>query len=404
MGASTTMATVDSILKEIYEPKLQDQLQSDVKTLRRIEKTSEGVTNDVGGKYVTFPVRVRRNHGVGARGENEPLPDPKTQKYAAARVGLKYLYGLISLTGQTMKLANTNTQAFSSALSEEVDGMRETLAKDMNRQVYGTSAGILATIPTGSGSAQTTQAVANAQYLEPGMVVDVLSSDGSVTRASKVEIDSISGTTVTFSAAFDTTDDDIITRWRSYNKEIVGFEEIVSDTGTLFNIDPSVEPVWKSTVNHNSDVNRALSEGMMIKLVDDIKTVSGKFPTVFFTTLGVRRSYFNLLSQQRRYAGETKKFPGGFEGLSFTTDDGDIPVVSDTDCQPNRMYAINEKRIKLYREGDWEFMDEDGSKWQRVITPEGRFDAYEATLFKYCEMGTHQRNAHGILKDITEAS
>lgn len=404
MGASTTMATVDSILKEVYEPALQDQLQSDVLTLKRIEKTSEGVTNDVGGKYVVFPVRTRRNHGVGARSENEPLPDPKTQKYAAARVPLKYLYGLISLTGQTMKLANTNTQAFSSALSEEVDGMRETLAKDMNRQVYGTSLGILATIPTGSASSQTTQTVTNAQYLEPGMVVDVLSSDGTVTRISKVEITDVSGTTITFSAAFDTTDADIITRWRSYGKEIVGFEEIVSDTGTLFNINPTVEPVWKATVNANGGVNRPLSEGMMIKMVDDVRTKSGKMPTVIFTTLGVRRSYFNLLSQQRRYAGETKKFPGGFEGLSFTTDGGDVPLISDSDCQPNRMYFINEKRIKLYREGDWEFMDEDGSKWQRVITAEGRFDAYEATLFKYCEMGTHQRNAHGSIKDVTEAS
>jgi hypothetical protein len=403
MGASTTMATVDSILKEIYEPKLQDQLQSEVLTLRRIEKTSEGVSNDVGGKYVVFPIRTRRNHGIGARNENEPLPDPKTQKYAAARVPLKYLYGLISLTGQTMKLANTNTQAFASALSEEVDGMKETLAKDMNRQVYGTSKGILASIPTGSVSAQTTQVVANAQYMEPGMIVDVLSSDGTVTRASKVEVTDVSGTTITFGSSFDTADNDIITRWRSYNKEVVGFEEIVSDTGTLFNIDPTVEPVWKSTINHNSGTNRALSEGMMIKMIDDIRTKGGK-TTVIFTTLGVRRSYFNLLTQQRRYAGETKKFPGGFEGLSFTTDSGETPLISDYDCQPNRMYFINEKKIKLYREGDWEFMDYDGSKWQRVITSEGRFDAYEATLYKYCEIGTHQRNSHGLIKDITEAS
>lgn len=402
MGASTTMATVDSILKEVYEPSLQDQLQSEVITLKRIEKTSEGVSNDVGGKYVVFPIRTRRNHGLGARNENEPLPAPGTQKYAAARVPLKYLYGLVSLTGQTMELASTNAQAFASALSEEVDGMKQTLVKDMNRQVYGSSTGILATIPTGSAAAQTTQTVEVAQYLEVGMIVDVLDSTGATLRASNVEITDVTALVVTFNSSFDTADNDIITRHRNYGKEITGFEEIVSDTGTLFNINPSTEPVWKATVNHNSGTARALSEGMMIKMVDDVRTKGGK-TTVIFTTLGVRRSYFNLLSQQRRYC-DTKKFEGGFEGLAFTTDAGEIPLVSDFDCQPERMYFMNEKKLKHYREGDWSFMNRDGSMWQRVITAEGRFDAYEATLFKYCEMGTHQRNSHGVIKDITEAS
>src|SRR5678810_1251314 len=96
-GASTTMTVVDGILKEVYEDRLRDQLQSDQITLKRIQNTTEGITNEVGGKYVTFPIRTRRNHGIGARNENEALPNPKSQKYAAARVRLAYLYGAVSL-------------------------------------------------------------------------------------------------------------------------------------------------------------------------------------------------------------------------------------------------------------------------------------------------------------------
>ena len=404
MAASTTLATVDSLLKEIYEPPLRDQLQSEVITLKRIEKTSEGVTNDVGGKYVTFPIRTRRNHGIGARRENEPLPNARTQRYAAARVSLKYLYGACSITGQTMELAETNPQAFVSALDSEVNGLKETLRKDTNRQVYGSSTGVLATIPTGSSGAGTAHTVASIQYLELGMIVDVLSSDGTVARVEEAEITDINTSTlaVTFDKSFDSTDNDVIARWRSYGKEKTGFEEIISATGTLYNISPTDEPVWKATVNSNSGVNRALSEGMMIKMVDDIRTLGGK-TTVIFSNLGVRRSYFNLLVQQRRYH-ETKEFEGGFKGLAFATDAGEIPFVADTDCQPNRQYYVNEKEIKLYQEGDWSFMNRDGSNWQRVITAEGDFDAYKATMFKYCEMGTHRRNSHGVLKDITEAS
>ena len=123
--ATTTMATVDSILKEVYEGQLRDQLQSDTVTLKRIESSSEGVTHEVGGKYVTFPIRTKRNQGVGARIENEALPIARSQSYATARVSLKYLYGALEMTGQTFELADKNFQAFASALDEEMKGLRQ---------------------------------------------------------------------------------------------------------------------------------------------------------------------------------------------------------------------------------------------------------------------------------------
>ena len=46
MGA--TLATVSAILKEIYEPRVRKQLNDDAVTLRRIEKSSEGVESNVG--------------------------------------------------------------------------------------------------------------------------------------------------------------------------------------------------------------------------------------------------------------------------------------------------------------------------------------------------------------------
>lgn len=404
MAASTTMAVVDSILKEIYEDRIRDQLQSDMITLKRIEKTSEGITNDVGGKYVTFPIRVKRNHGIGARNENEALPAPRSQQYAPARIRLKYLYGTASLTGQTFELAEKNPQAFASALTAEMDGLRQTLKKDTNRQMYGTNSGILSTVSTGAGPLFVHTFLNGTQYLEVGMIVDVLSSTGAATRVEEAEILSIVVATgvVTFDKSFTTTTGDIMTRWRSFGKEKTGFSQIIAATGSLYDIDPATQPVWASTVNANGGTPRALSEGLMIKMVDDIRTQGGDV-TVIFTSLGVRRAYFNLLVQQRRYSN-TQEFAGGFKGLAFTTDNGDIPLISDFDCQPGREYFVNEKEIKLYEEGDWSFMNRDGSNWQRVITAEGTFDAYQATMFKYCEVGTHRRNTHGLLSDLTEAS
>lgn len=404
--ATVTMTTVDNILKEVYEGDLQDQLQSDTVTLKRIERSSEGVTHEVGGKYVTFPIRTKRNHGIGARGEMEALPIPRTQSYAQARVALKYLYGSIELSGQTFELADKNFQAFASALDEELKGLRQTLSKDLNRQVYGTTAGKLATATAGGTTTTFVVADAGAQYLEVGMFVDIFTSADAV-RVADAEITAISSTggntTVTFTpaAGASTASGDYITRDNSRNKELTGLSQIVAATGAVYNIDPSSTPVWKSYVDSNGGTNRALSEGLLIKLNDEVRKQGGGTPTVMFSNLGVRRAYFNLLVQQRRYSNTTE-FEGGFKGLAFTTDNGDIPFVADYDCLPNRVFAVNEKEVKLYEAGDWSFMNRDGSNWQRVITSAGSFDAYSATLYKYMEIGTHRRNAHGLLSDLIE--
>lgn len=397
MGATLTTAT--NILKEIYEPRIREQLQNHLKTSKRLEQTSEGVTSEVGGKYVIFPIHVRRNHGIGARLEMEALPTAKNQGYARAQVDLAYLYGSIRLSGPTMELAQSNFQSFASILDQEVNGIQRDLAKDMNRQVYGTSVGVLGSV-TGVNTAGLIP-MTNTQYMEVGMEVDVYNAAGDTLKTTAA------GATVTavvknVSITIDETPTatvagDIVVRQGSLNRETIGLEQIVSDTGTLYNINPSTETVWKSVVNDNSGVNRALSESLMITMVDDIHTNGGN-TTAIFTTLGVRRSYFNLLVQQRRYC-DTKDFEGGFKGLAFTTDNGEIPLISDVDCQPNRMYFLNEKELKIYRESDWSFMDRDGSKWQRVIG----YDAYDATLYKYCQLGTHRRNTHGLIDDITES-
>lgn len=395
MGATLTTAT--NILKEIYEPRIREQLQNWLKTSKRIEQTSEGVTSEVGGKYVVFPVHVRRNHGIGARLEMEQLPTAQNQGYGRAQVNLSYQYGAVRLSGQSMELAQSNFQAFASVLDEEVNGIQRDLAKDYNRQVYGTSAGILAVI-TGANAGNVIPST-NTQYLEVGMVIDIYDTTGATQKAAARKITAITkNTNFTIDGpAVAVIATDFITRQGNLNRELIGLQQIVAATGVLFNIDPAVEPLWASVVNANGGVNRALSESLMIRMVDDIYTNGGN-TTAIFTTLGVRRSYFNLLVQQRRYC-DTKDFGGGFTGLAFTTDNGEIPIISDVDCQPNRMYYVNEKEIKLYRESDWSFMDRDGSKWQRVIG----YDAYDATLYKYCQFGTHRRNSHGLVSDITES-
>lgn len=398
--ATTSLVTAANILKEVYEPGgINDQLQSEVTALTRVERTSEGVSSDVGGKYVRFPIRTQRNHGIGARNESEALPTASSQSYQSAQVSLKYLYGSLQLTGQTFELADSNYQAFASSLDQEVSGLKEGLRKDLSRQVYGTGKGVMATAT--SAGTTTTFITTNPQYLEAGMIVDLYSSADALKTAGATVV-SISGTTVTLTTVSATASGDYLTRAGAVNREITGFGAILSTTATIYNINPASVPVWVPTSNYNGGTLRSLTEALMIQQVDAIRKAGGGSPTVILTSLGVRRSYFALLQSQRRIVNNSN-FEGGFSGLAFTVDSADIPLVSDVDCPPSQMKFLNEKQLKIYQAADWAFMNRDGSTWNRVVSASGTFDAYQATMFKYMELGTHRRNAHADLGDITES-
>lgn len=401
MGA--TLATVATLCKEIYEPKLRKQLNDDAVTIKRITRSSDNISNEVGGRYVTFPIKTRRNAGIGARNELEALPNAGQQGYNAARVGLKYLYGRVQLSGQTIELVNTNTQAFVSALESELSGLKTDLAKDQNRQVYGDGSGAIAVAGTLTTNTNTFLAK-DAMYAQLGMQIDIidgttLNNPSPTVKASNRQITGIntSTNTITFDGAVvSTAVDDIVVRNGNVNREWTGFNKIFKATGSLYNLDPATEPIWAAVVDANGGVNRALSEGLMISLADQVRANGGK-TTAIFSNLGVRRAYFNLLVQQRQYTN-TKDFGGGFTGLSFTTDAGEIPFMVDVDAPKNTLYFVNEDEFTVYRQADWEFMDRDGSMWSRI----SGYDAYEAVMYQYSELGCHRRNTQAIMADITE--
>lgn len=392
-GADLT--TVDAILKEVYGPRIENQLQDEVIALKRIERTSSGVVETVGGKYVDFPIRVKRNHGMGYRAEGGLLPAAGKQGYAEVHVPLRYGYGRVRLTGQVMQLAKTNVQAFANAMDQEMEGLKNDLAKDSNRVVYGNGKGTLATVVSDGAN---NVVVDNVQYLELGEKIDIVNASTDAVLAADREITAIaeSTKTVTYDGADVTaTTAHVLVRTGSWELEPSGFGIIVDDTLVLHGLDPATQPKWAAKVKANSGTNRALSEGLMIETADDVRRQGSKI-SVIFGSLGVRRAYFNLLTQQRRYT-DTKEFAGGFTGLAFNYGT-EIPMVEDTDAPPNRLFFVTESEIKIYRNKEWHWADDDGSvlKWVHD------YDAWEALIRQYWEMGTSKRNAHAVLKDITE--
>lgn len=397
------LATITPYLKEVYTGKIRRQLNDDITTLKRITRSDANISSNHEGKYVTFPVHVRRNSGIGSRLESEALPNPGSQGYAAAQLQLKSAYGAIELTGQAIDMADSDSKAFAKSVDEEMERLRVDLKKDTNRQVYGDGTGAIGTVRAVVTS--TVIPVNDARLFQIGAIVDLVTLPSTVVQAGRTvnAVDLTAGAnTVTLSgAAITTVVGQILVRSGSLNREITGFNSIVRDTGTLYNINPATEPEWKSEVDANGGVGRPLSEGLMITMADRIRTRGGK-TTVIFQSLGVRRAYFNLLSQMRSIVNDTK-FEGGFTGLSFTTDAGEIPVVADVDAPLGTQWFINEDALTWYRHADWDWLDKDGNMWSRKRSDSAVYEVWQAWMVERHELATDRRNTHGKIADITEA-
>lgn len=400
--ATTAMDNVAAILKEVYENKIVTQLRDEAIGHKRIKSSSEGITSRAGGKYVDFGIQVGRNQGVSFRGEREQLGRPGRNRFNEVHVSLKYGYVRGSITGPTMRLAEEDYQAFASALDEDQNGMKEQVAREESRMFYGDGTGLLTLVSDDAGAADLSFTVYDPYWMEDTMDIDILNATTGAALANATDrtvatVDPDTGAvTVEAGATFDATADTHgVFRQGNYNKEPQGLKSIVKSSGSLFGVDPASVPLWKSK---QTAVDGPISEAHMIKMCDDISTAGGKVSAIF-TTLGVRRAWFNLLSMQRRFDG-SKTFEGGLVGMVFNYGNREVPVVADPDLRDaGRMYFLDEKTFKFYQTHDWQYMDKDGSMFKWVQD----FDEYQYLMNKYYELGNKRRNANGLLTGVEEA-
>lgn len=392
-----TLATLTPLLKEVYEGGLVEQLNNDTKAYNRL-KTNSKSSAKWGGKYVNLPIHVARNSGIGSRNESEALPTAGYQDTREAMIPMKFHYAAVELTGQAIELADKDYQTFAETLNLEVSSIKKDVSKERNRQYFGNGSGAKAVVTALAGQNIT---VADHKGLDINGVYDVMVGSTSAVRQAGLVVTNINTATNVATVTGTTTGivaNDIIVRTGSYGREWSGLGAIISDTTVFQQIDPATVPVWKSEIKTAAG---AISELMLVRMADRIYTNGGK-TSVIWTTLGVQRAYFSLLTSLKRFVGTTK-FTGGFSGVAFeSASQGEIPMIPDIDCPAGSALFVDEKAITVYDNGGYKFMDRSGSMWQQKRTNAGKFDAWEATLYEYSELGVNRRNTHGMISGITE--
>lgn len=407
--------TADALLKEFYVGPARSQLNETNWWLMQIENSSRQVE----GRRVVLAPKVRRGAGIGARAVGGTLPTAGNALHVEERVSTKRNYGRIEIDGGVIAKMKSDKGSFKRAVSSEMEDVTNGIKRDVNRQLWGTSDGKIATC-TVSTTGQTTVLLATATtlvnlgQLEEGMLVDIgtvaeaAAGTGGPTYANAiVSIDeSAESFVLTSNLGSATAATDFVFRAGAGGsgadqKELTGIQSIVDSTGSLFNIDPSTYGVWASTELSNSGTNRQVTDELIGELFHRVQRKSGIGPSGSSHCLagsdGVLRSYASTMTSQKRYSSTVLK--GGFETLMCEAGSGSVPLVFERDCPSNSLYLLHKDAFVLNAESDWDWLDKDGAVLSRVANK----DAYEATLYRYMEQSVDQRNTSGKLLDLLEA-
>lgn len=403
--ADVTLTQVSAALKEVYEDRIEQQYSKEIVFGKRIEKTSDGISDGIGGKYLDFPIEIARNPGIFYRGESEALGNPGATPYTEVHVPVYAGYGRARFTGHTMKLASTKPQAFADMAKREMENLKDAAVKDSSRIYYGDGTGLLAPISTGGTTVATLTVLnANAYWITPGMEIDLLtmSTGAAVTNGTGRVVGTVvpgaTETVITVTGAANITSTTAHGIYRAGNytagtqREPTGMSKIADDSGILHDVNPTSYPIWKGV---ERAMGGALTEAMMGTIVDTVRINGGKTSAIF-TSLGVRRAYFNLLKAGRQFHN-TLEFDGGYKALGFHNGD-EIPVIDDPDCPASTMFFVDEKKMSIRQAEEWKFVDTDGNIFKWV----SGYDMYDVLLRKFWELCTYRRNCQGKLTGITE--
>jgi len=397
---AATIANVDAALKNDYQPVIREQLRNKWMLLSQLSKN----TKDVQGRYAVLSLHTGRNSGVGARAAGAQLPTAGSQSYREERVPVARNYARVQIHGDLIAASASDKGSFARMLDREIKGAVTDLKNDVSRQLFNDSTKSIAQCGTTSAAnvvVLTDPTAIQLKQFHVGMVVDIGTTGNTTDVASARNITAVdrSGGTITIDGAAVTTDSsDYIFRSGSDRNELTGLREIVAGSGTLFNVDPSVEPEWVSTVSTNGST-RTPTELIFETAIEDVNFESGEDPNMLVTTRGVRRGFAATLQSLKRFTN-TVEVKGGFSAVTVQAGNVELPLVVDNDCPAETAFAINTDHLCEYTMGDsWSWMDRDGTVLKYVHD----YDAYEAVLYNYHELMTDKRSAHAVIEALTES-
>lgn len=386
----------------VYEPS---------ETYNSIQKN----TTDFSGLEAYFAMQSTPFLNTGARGEFQDLAPASSPGIDFIKFKAKTQTARLIFSAQEIdQTEGTDAASFVVSTTFKIKAAAERLRRDINRQFFGTSDGVLAT--TGVTTASNT-VVLNAatplsimRFFEVGMLVDIglITQYNSVASGRSITAVNVSGRTITISGAVvTTTTADKISLFGNGGDgtgeaqlEVTGLQTAVSATLPYFGLNPSTTPRWAAQELANGGTPRAASQLLFTQAVDDTKNASGYVVDKFITTNAVMRNYAAQLTAQHVYNDNNFTAAGGLDGLKVHSTYGTIAASPDKDCPDGTAFGIYSPAWSQYVVRDWNWDKRGGS----IMRPVSNQLAWEAFMYASLDFATYQRNANVKVSDLLETN
>ena len=375
------------------------------------------------GEVYVESLHSGRNRGVKAVAERGQIPNADRQKYLELRVPNRYVYGSVEMTVQVMKEAKTKRASFANAMENEMSGLVNDIAEQMERMIWMTGNGQLCLV-NGAGADTTTLnvdtpggfagATNGARFLNPGQTIGIHASGAAPSNTPnavrKVSTVADDGTSVVLDSAVSAAqavDNGWVTVGvnrnstleGSVNLEPIGIPGLVDDgtmIATFFGLTISSNPIFKS--KRFTSV-AAIDENVLARADDAALEFGGSVPNWITGHHSAHREYLRLVHADRRYTGEHLKMPdlgtGGGKRQELTYQGRSIEKARYAPY--GLLYGIDDRYLKRYVSTEGEWADEDGSIYTRVSGQ----DIFQAYYRKFGNHGILKRNCSWILDGLT---
>jgi len=417
-GDTTLTSDIDEALKIIFSDPLINNIVEDTE-LMDIFKVDMNVQADdtTGGRFIEMAHYFTLPAGVGARAENEYIPEPDDPRFENSRLFLRKLQGVVEMTGDVMRKVRSDEGAFLNYMERALPDLVTRLVNEIDRMYISDGSGIKARIESVTSAVGTTLvAVVNRTYGIDGLTGSIFqfmegernvfdpAADGQSLRAGggdqSLQLTDIDEDTNTLTwtglaalVSIVVADDYIFSGDEAgassntaagEDREIAGLLAAVDDGGiiaTYNNIDrtASGNRLWKSIVIDGSvpQWGGQLTEELLT-FADDEVTVkgAGRIDT-WVMARSAARGYWQSLKGDRTMV-DPRSFTGGKAGLSVVLGDRTIDLKVARKLPPELTFGLQSDSFRRLTLGQWEWDDRTGSIWNRVTDSVGRKDAFFA--------------------------
>ena len=436
-ASGTDFIGLDPAMKVIFEEPLTDNIVAYSEMLDCWEQDlAVPVMETDGGRYIDLAHYFQLPGAVGARLENDYMPEATPPKFDNSQIYLKTNYAVIQMSGTAYRRAKQGPGAFISWADRALPDVVRRMTDNIDRQLVGTGQGILARVTDASpsttvtlGSAYGVSGLTNAYLLfQPGMQVRYSpNADASSPRALVATVNSYAPTgtagTLTISQLpTSAAQNDYIfpgdanatsgLDGGTLPKELMGLLGIVDDGTVLTTFQGLLRSTYPnqwaciSIDSSTGGYGSVLSEELLMQADQDTYQIGNGRPDTLICSRSAWRSFWKTLKGDRMYTrGPTDdmNYIGGAKRLTVDLGDRTLEFRPSRKVPPQVAFGIERASLKRWHNAGFFWDDTTGSIWNRVTDGTGRKDAYYAVGAICMQTGCIAPSHNFLLKNLAAA-